>query len=79
MSADSGTVAPTDSDASHSSATAQRKPRFALFIATACGLRYMPVAPGTFGSVAWPYRACAIPTVVGIPIDLGDNHRCPVD
>jgi len=29
-----------------------RKPRFALFIATACGLGYLPVAPGTFGSLA---------------------------
>jgi phosphatidylglycerophosphatase A len=29
-----------------------RKPRLALFIATACGLGYMPVAPGTWGSVA---------------------------
>jgi len=29
-----------------------RKPRFALFIATACGLGYIPVAPGTFGSLA---------------------------
>jgi phosphatidylglycerophosphatase A len=52
MSADSGTVAPTDSDASHSSATAEREPRIALFIATACGLGYIPVAPGTFGSLA---------------------------
>ena len=52
MSADSGTVAPTVSDASHSPATAQRKPRFALFVATACGLGYIPVAPGTFGSLA---------------------------
>src|ERR1700694_2207691 len=29
-----------------------RKPRFALFIATTCGLGYIPVAPGTFGSLA---------------------------
>jgi phosphatidylglycerophosphatase A len=28
------------------------KPRFALFIATACGLGYIPKAPGTFGSLA---------------------------
>jgi len=33
-------------------AQALRKPRIALFIATACGLGYIPVAPGTFGSVA---------------------------
>ena len=31
---------------------AARKPRFALFIATACGLGYIPIAPGTFGSLA---------------------------
>jgi len=29
-----------------------RKPSFSLFIATVCGLGYMPVAPGTFGSLA---------------------------
>jgi len=28
------------------------KPRFALFIATACGLGYIPFAPGTWGSLA---------------------------
>jgi phosphatidylglycerophosphatase A len=28
-----------------------RKPRFALFIATACGLGYLPEAPGTWGSL----------------------------
>lgn len=27
-------------------------PRFALFVATACGLGYIPIAPGTFGSLA---------------------------
>ena len=51
MNADSGTVAPGVSDASSSSVAAQRKPRLALFIATACGLGYMPVAPGTWGSL----------------------------
>jgi|SRR5271155_5314803 len=30
----------------------RRKPRFALFIATAGGLGYIPVAPGTWGSLA---------------------------
>ena len=29
----------------------QREPRFALFIATAGGLGYLPVAPGTWGSL----------------------------
>src|ERR1700676_3800200 len=35
-----------------SAASALRKPYFVLFIATACGLGYIPVAPGTFGSLA---------------------------
>jgi phosphatidylglycerophosphatase A len=39
------------SEASSSTAT-QRKPRFAIFIATAAGLGYFPKAPGTFGSLA---------------------------
>jgi phosphatidylglycerophosphatase A len=52
MSADSGTTAPNVSDASLSPAAAERKPRLALFIATACGLGYMPIAPGTWGSLA---------------------------
>ncbi len=52
MNADSGTVAPGVSDASSSSVAAQRKPRLALFIATACGLGYMPVAPPAPGNVA---------------------------
>ena len=34
-----------------SDTTTQRKPRFALFIATAGGLGYLPVAPGTWGSL----------------------------
>jgi phosphatidylglycerophosphatase A len=33
-------------------AKSQKKPRFALFIATAAGLGYFPKAPGTFGSLA---------------------------
>jgi phosphatidylglycerophosphatase A len=33
-------------------ASPARKPRFALFIATACGLGYIPAAPGTLGSLA---------------------------
>jgi len=34
------------------SEAAPRKPRFALFIATAAGLGYLPKAPGTWGSLA---------------------------
>ena len=32
-------------------ASAKRKPHFSLFLATAGGLGYIPVAPGTFGSL----------------------------
>jgi phosphatidylglycerophosphatase A len=35
-----------------SATAAKRKPRLALFIATAAGLGYLPKAPGTFGSLA---------------------------
>ena len=34
-----------------SSVKTGRKPRFALFVATACGLGYLPKAPGTWGSL----------------------------
>ena len=44
-SSDSDTLAPQ-------SAPTARKPRFALFVATAAGLGYLPKAPGTFGSLA---------------------------
>ena len=44
---------------------ADRKPRLALFIATACGLGYIPVAPGTWGSLAgvvfWGVTAFYLP------------------
>ncbi len=30
----------------------KRKPRFAIFVATAAGLGYLPKAPGTWGSIA---------------------------
>jgi phosphatidylglycerophosphatase A len=36
------------------------KPYFSLFIATACGLGYIPVAPGTFGSLAGVVLALAV-------------------
>jgi phosphatidylglycerophosphatase A len=52
MSADSGTALPNTADASRLPIATQRKPRLALFIATACGIGYIPVAPGTCGSAA---------------------------
>jgi phosphatidylglycerophosphatase A len=43
---------PSDAAMSATSPTvAVRKPRFAIFVATACGLGYLPKAPGTWGSL----------------------------
>ncbi|MGH9561929.1 MAG: phosphatidylglycerophosphatase A family protein [Terracidiphilus sp.] len=49
-SAQESAVSPARVSASQSAA--RRKPRITLFLATACGLGYIPVAPGTFGSFA---------------------------
>jgi phosphatidylglycerophosphatase A len=43
-----------------------KKPRFAIFIATAAGLGYFPKAPGTFGSLAGLALAVAV-----VPVWLG--------
>jgi len=43
---------PSDATQPAGQSAAAGKPRFALFIATACGLGYIPKAPGTFGSLA---------------------------
>ncbi len=54
-----------EADASASASTSHplqqtpSKPRFALFIATACGLGYIPMAPGTWGSLAGVAIYCA--------------------
>ena len=50
MTASTNSSAPAAPPAT-SSAAPQRKPRFALFVATACGLGYLPLAPGTWGSL----------------------------
>ena len=51
--------APAGSPASEVTQTApQRKPRLAIFIATACGLGYLPKAPGTFGSLGGVLLTC---------------------
>jgi phosphatidylglycerophosphatase A len=42
----------TSDAATPPSAGVARKPRFAIFVATAAGLGYLPKAPGTFGSLA---------------------------
>jgi phosphatidylglycerophosphatase A len=53
----------------------RRKPRISLFIATACGLGYLPKAPGTWGSLA------AIPIyyliVTRFPLDIVPWQRPP--
>lgn len=49
-----GTEPPSAADAALPEVPAalpKRKPRFALFVATACGLGYIPLAPGTWGSL----------------------------
>ncbi|HEX4001107.1 MAG TPA: phosphatidylglycerophosphatase A [Candidatus Acidoferrales bacterium] len=47
-----GSVAPVSDSAAAAGKSSARKPRFALFLATAGGLGYIPKAPGTFGSLA---------------------------
>jgi phosphatidylglycerophosphatase A len=42
----------TDAPEEAASVAPARKPRFALIIATACGLGYLPKAPGTWGALA---------------------------
>jgi phosphatidylglycerophosphatase A len=47
-----GEYVPSSAGPNPTIASSVRKPRFALFIATVCGLGYVGVAPGTFGSLA---------------------------
>ncbi|HLV93576.1 MAG TPA: phosphatidylglycerophosphatase A [Candidatus Acidoferrales bacterium] len=51
-SADTPATASSASGPSASANFSGRKPRISLFIATACGLGYLPKAPGTWGSLA---------------------------
>lgn len=51
MSAGADSEISTGTEAPASSPKTERKPRFALFVATACGLGYLPKAPGTWGSL----------------------------
>jgi phosphatidylglycerophosphatase A len=44
-------VSATTVSPSSDAAQPRKKPRFALLIATACGLGYLPKAPGTWGSI----------------------------
>ena len=58
----SASAGPPESDAAQPAgqSVAARKPRFALFVATACGLGYIPKAPGTFGSFAGVAVYCGV-------------------
>jgi phosphatidylglycerophosphatase A len=64
----------------------QRKPRFALYLATAAGLGYIPVAPGTFGSLAGlllaalPYAAFdVVARITGLAGVDGSAYKKPMD
>lgn len=59
---ETASVAPARPPAWEGQPAAAGKPRFALFIATACGLGYIPFAPGTFGSLAGIVLA-GVPTI----------------
>ncbi|MGA8870741.1 MAG: phosphatidylglycerophosphatase A [Candidatus Acidiferrales bacterium] len=73
---EAASVAPARQPATSRKPAAAGKPRFALFIATACGLGYIPVAPGTFGSLAGlavPILLLWIPlTILTPPRELWD-------
>lgn len=50
------------------------KPRFALFLATACGLGYIPLAPGTWGSLAGTILyVLFVPRTFLQPLDVSDG------
>jgi phosphatidylglycerophosphatase A len=59
---------------------AARKPRVALFIATACGLGYIPFAPGTWGSLLGValYAALAAPRSFMRIISVSDGQAAIV-
>ena len=67
MSASAGATTPDLSQPPPAGNTTERKPRFALFIATACGLGYLSKAPGTLGSL------------VGVPIYVLVGRYLPLD
>lgn len=50
-----------------------RKPRFALFVATAAGLGYLPKAPGTWGSLGGILFCLAVSFLSTMPLFLRDR------
>jgi phosphatidylglycerophosphatase A len=69
---DAPTSPPQASTATKPQSTAAKKPRFAIFVATAAGLGYAPKAPGTFGSLAGIAMAMAPQWIVvaGLTLQL---------
>jgi phosphatidylglycerophosphatase A len=65
---------PTANSPSAPQSALERKPRFALFIATAAGLGYLPKAPGTLGSFAGLLVAL-LPWWALIALGIVSNHR----
>jgi phosphatidylglycerophosphatase A len=51
LTSESSASAPAPDSPTSPSSPPRRKPRISLFIATACGLGYLPKAPGTWGSL----------------------------
>jgi phosphatidylglycerophosphatase A len=79
MSANPDAAIPTEAADSQVALRAEtkRKPRFALFIATAGGLGNIPVAPGTWGSVAGVVIAFVLSQFVQIlllPFVINSTH-----
>lgn len=60
--------------ATHGKPAAAGRPGFALLIATACGLGYIPKAPGTFGSIAGVFLV-ALPLWILFPVTLLTDIR----
>src|SRR5271166_2286444 len=82
MSARTEPSAPASAAAAASSISApRRKPRLALFIATAGGLGYLPKAPGTWGSLAGialatvPYWFLVAASLAGTDLVLSVSAR----
>jgi phosphatidylglycerophosphatase A len=77
----------SDAPASAQNSPSQRKPRLSLFIATACGLGYLPNAPGTWGSLAGlflavlPYAAFLISARItgGVGVEATTIHGGFID
>ena len=60
MSAGEAASSPATDSPSENLASPRRKPRISLLIATVCGVGYIPVAPGTFGSIVGVALALAV-------------------